>query len=313
MGHHHSHSSEIAGRRIAYAILLSVIFVAAEGLIGWRIGSLALISDAGHNLTDAVALALSAFAIWIARTPATEARTYGYHRVAILTALVNALSLVVVSLVIFVEAFRRIRQPEAIEGSWMVWTALAALAMNVWISFWLHSDAKHDINIRSAYLHMVWDALASAGVVIAGIIVWATGFAPADPIISIVLGGLILWSSLGILRESLEILLESVPKGLELADVVAEVQRVPGVLGCHDMHVWTISSGLLAASCHVHVAEQSAREGQRIAHMVSDGLAERFGISHTTVQIEVEPCSGHDTLCSMRRLATPSVTPAPDS
>ncbi len=310
MGHHHTHNPEIGGKRIAYAIVLSVLFVTAEGIIGWRTGSLALMSDAGHNLTDAIALGLSAFAIWVARKPPTSHRTFGYHRVAILTAAANAVSLVVMSLIIFGEALRRMRAPEPIEGGWMIWTALAALAMNVWISYWLHSGAKDDLNIRSAYLHMIGDALASAGVVVAGIIVWATGFALADPIVSIILGVLILVSSVGILRESLDILLEAMPRGLRLDDVEAAVRQVPGVLGCHDMHVWTISSGLLAASCHVEVAEQSASDGQRIGHLVSDALAERFDIMHTTVQIEVEACADPDRICSMRRLSTVSGAPA---
>lgn len=308
MAHAHSHSSDVSGRKIAYAIGLSVVFVVAEGLIGWQTGSLALMSDAGHNLTDAAALALSAFAIWVARKPATEARTFGYHRVAILTALVNALSLVAVSLVIFREAIHRIQQPEAVETGWMIGAGLAALAMNVWISYWLHAGSKHDLNIRSAYLHMVGDALASAGVVVAGVVVWATGYVVADPIVSILLGALILWSSVGILRESLDILLEAAPRGMDLGKVERSVHSVPGVLGCHDLHVWTISSGLLAASCHVIVAEQTASGGQRIAQAVSDRLAGDHGITHTTVQVEVEDCPYGERLCSMRRLDAPAAS-----
>ena len=302
MSHSHSHSFELSSRRIWYAIGLSVVFVAAEGFVGWRIGSLALLSDAGHNLTDALALALSAFAIWIARKPATDARTFGYHRVAILTALVNALSLVVISLLIFVEAFRRIRTPEPVEGSWMVWTALAAFVMNVWISYWLHSGAKHDLNIRSAYLHMVFDALASLGVVLAGVIVWTTGLTLADPIVSIVLGALILGSAGGVLRESVDILLEAVPRGISLESIEKSIAGIPGVLGCHDLHVWTISSGYLAASCHVEVEEQRVSDGQKIARLVADVLAERHGITHATVQVETEECHINDRLCTMRRL-----------
>ncbi|NLI00053.1 MAG: cation transporter [Chthonomonadales bacterium] len=308
MSHAHAHSFEISSRRIWYAIGLSVVFVAAEGLIGWRIGSLALISDAGHNLTDALALALSAFAIWIARKPATDGRTFGYHRVAILTALVNSLSLVAVSLIIFVEAIRRIRAPEPVEGGWMIWTALAAFIMNVWISYWLHAGSKNDLNIRSAYLHMVGDALASLGVVLAGIVVWTTGSTLADPIVSLLLGALILWSAGGILRESLDILLESVPRGIKLDDIERSVCALPGVLGCHDLHVWTISSGYLAASCHVEVADQAVTDGQRIAHQVAETLAERHGITHTTVQVEAEECHNGDRLCTMRRLDTPADT-----
>jgi cobalt-zinc-cadmium efflux system protein len=310
MGHSHDHSIEISGRRLWWAIGLSIIFVAAEGLIGWRTGSLALVSDAGHNLTDAFALALSAFAIWIARKPATEARTYGYHRVAIVTAMVNALSLVGVSLLIFVEALRRMRSPEPVESGWMIGTALAALVMNVWISVWLHGGSREDLNIRSAYLHMVGDALASAAVVLAGIIVWATGNALADPIVSMALGVLILWSAAGVLRESLDILLEATPRGIRLQEVESTVQSVPGVLGCHDLHVWTISSGILAASCHVEVAEQMVSEGQRIANQIAALLAQQHGITHSTLQIEAEACPVADRLCTLSRDGRAAGTPA---
>jgi cobalt-zinc-cadmium efflux system protein len=310
MDHHDQHSPTMSGRSIPFAIGLSLAFVAAEGFIGWRTGSLALVSDAGHNFTDAIALALAAFAIRMARKPATATRTFGYHRVAILIALTNALSLVAISLVIFREAIARIQRPEVVDSGWMIGTALAALAMNVWISMRLHAGSRHDLNIRGAYVHMVGDALASAGVVLAGIIVWSTGYVIADPIISIVLSALILWSSVGILRESLDILLEAAPRGMDLAEVGRTVCGVPGVVGCHDLHVWTISSGILAASCHAVVTESSAAGGQRIAHAVSAVLADAHGIAHATVQVEVEACADADRPCSMSRLDAPAARPA---
>jgi len=308
----HAHGAAIYGRKLQLAIILTVAFVAGEALVGWRIRSLALLSDAGHNLSDGIALGLSAFAFWVSRKPATAERTFGYHRVGILTALINALSLVAVSALIAWEAVKRLRSPEPIDAGWMIVTAVAALAVNVLITVWLHAGARDDLNIKSAYLHMLGDALASAGVVVAGVIVWLTGSALADPIISMAIGVLILWSSIGILRESLDILMEAAPLGVGLRAVEKTVLAVEGVLGCHDLHVWTIASGLLAGSCHVVIEDQSARSGQAIAHAVSDALERVHRLTHVTVQVEVDHCDGAELLCTLRPHAADRVdAPAP--
>jgi cobalt-zinc-cadmium efflux system protein len=229
--------------------------------------------------------------------------TYGYHRVGILAALVNAVSLVVISLLIFWEAVERLRNPAAVDGWLMIGVSIVAIALNLTISVWLHAGAKHDLNVRSAYLHMAGDAVSALGVMVAGIVVVLGGPPLADAIASFLIGALILWSSWGILKESLNVLLEGTPFGLDMAAVENAIGEVPGVLNVHDLHVWTVGSGVIACSCHVLVAEQTIREGQQILKSVVDELGHRFGISHTTVQVEVEGHEANEMYCTMRKRA----------
>jgi cobalt-zinc-cadmium efflux system protein len=296
----HDHPSEhadglLAGaqtRRMRSALLLTIAFVVGEAVAAYFAHSLSLLSDAGHNFADAAAVGFSWYALWIAQKPAHTGMTYGYHRVGILAALVNAVSLVVIALLIFWEAIERLRNPAPVEGWLMIGMALAAIALNTMISVWLHAGAKHDLNVRSAYLHMVGDAVSALGVAVAGVVVVLGGPPIVDAIASLIIGALILWSSWGVLKESVNVLLEGTPFGLDMAAVEQAIATVPGVRNVHDLHVWTVGSGVIACSCHVLVAEQSIREGQQILQSVVDELGHRFSISHTTVQIEVE---GHET------------------
>lgn len=288
----HDHSHAVGAGKLGWAVGLTLAFVVAELIAGYFAHSLALLSDAGHNFADAAALAFSWYAVWIARRPAHPGMTYGYHRVGILAALANAVSLVVTALLIAWEAVERLRNPQPPQGWVMVAVALAAIALNVTISLWLHAGAEHDLNLRSAYLHMVGDAISAAGVVVAGIVVVFTRSALADPIVSFLIAGLILWSSWGILRESVNVLLEGTPEGMDMAAVVATIRGAPGVLGAHDLHVWTVGPGAVACSVHVLVAEQTVREGQQILKEVVARLDREHRINHTTVQVEVE---GHDS------------------
>ncbi len=262
--------------------------------MGYFANSLALLADAGHNFADALALALSSFAIWMATKPADSKRTFGYHRVGILAALVNAAGLVVMAGAIFWEALQRLYTPEPVQSGPMIWVALLAIILNSGIAWWLSRAAKEDLNIRGAYLHMVGDAAASFGVVIAGIIIALTGAYIADPIVSIIFAALVLWSSWSILTESIHVLLEATPAGLDLAKVEQAIRGVTGVLDTHDIHVWTVSSGLIAGSCHIVVADQSVTNSQRIHQNVAHMLEHDFKISHSTIQVEVEDCGGHE-------------------
>src|SRR6266481_2010828 len=210
----HDHSKDLIGRRLALSMLVTLAFVLGEGIAGYRSNSLALLSDAGHNLADALALAFSWYGIWIARRPSTSKRTFGYHRVSILAALVNALSLVVIALLIF------------------------------------------------------WDA----GVVVAGILIAETGTTKADPFVSMLIGALILWSSWGILKEAVNVLLEAIPKGMDMLALEQAITGVHGVLEVHDLHVWTVGSGIIACSCHVMVTEQSVRSGEQVLRAVTHEL-----------------------------------------
>ncbi len=298
---HHGHFAGDDTGKLWLALLLTSAFVLAEAIAAWFAHSLALFSDACHNFADAAALGFSWYALWIAQKPSHTGMTYGYHRVGILAALVNAVSLVVIALAIFWEAVHRWSHQEPINGWLMIWVAVVAVGLNATIGFWLHAGAKHDLNIRSAYLHMIGDALSAFGVVLAGLVVVFSGVAVADPVASILIGGLILWSSWGVLKESVNVLLEGTPVGLDMSAVENSIAAVPGVLNVHDLHVWTVGPGVIACSCHVLVAEQTIREGQQILKSVVDELGHRFGISHTTVQVEVEGHEADEMYCTLRR------------
>jgi len=300
MGHSHGSSSTPTGRRLALSIVITILFVAAEAVVGYSSGSLALLSDAGHNFADALNLVLSWYAIWIAQKPSTARRTFGYHRVGILAALVNSVSLVVIALLIFWEAAIRLRNPEPVESGPMIVVALIAIGMNTATSLWLRGAAKKDLNVRSAYMHMVGDAISAAGVVVAGVIIALTGVAIADPLVSILIGILILWSSWGILKESVNVLLEGIPEGMSMDEVEQTIAGVHGVLAVHDLHVWTVGSGMVCCSCHVMVNEQSVRSGENVLRAVTEELAHHFGIAHTTIQVEVEGCEPNDMYCVTR-------------
>ncbi|HVC20404.1 MAG TPA: cation diffusion facilitator family transporter [Vicinamibacterales bacterium] len=303
--HDHGHAAVTASAgRLAPALVLTLAFVGVEALAGWFAHSLALMSDAGHNLADAAALGLSWYAVWIARRPAHAGMTFGYHRVGILAALINAVTLVVISLGILWEGIRRLQAPTAVHSAVMIGVAAVAFVLNLVISVWLHGG-RHDLNVRSAYVHMIGDAVASLGVVGAGIVVATTGSSLADPVVSLLIAALILWSSWGILRESVTVLLEGTPAGLDMARVEQTIRAVGGVQDVHDLHVWTISSGIVACSCHVLIDKGRTRAGQTILHEVSSALGHRFGIWHATVQIEVDSCESAGMYCDLTTGRTP--------
>jgi cobalt-zinc-cadmium efflux system protein len=300
MSHNHAHGGAATGRYLGLSVALTLGFVAAEAAAGWLANSLALWSDAAHNFADALALLLSWYAVSVARRPADARRTFGYHRAGILAALANAVSLVGMALVIFWAALQRLRAPEPVQSGPMIGVALTAVLLNGAISLWLRGEARHDLNIRSAYLHMLGDAVSALGVVAAGVVVALTGIDLADPIASLLIGGLILWSAWGVLAEAVHILLEGAPSHLDVAALEQGVRGVPGVLGVHDLHVWTVASGIIACSCHIVVSEQSARGGQQVLRAVAELLRHRFGVVHSTIQVEVEGCDPDDTYCDLR-------------
>ena len=290
----HAHGNGITSKKMWIATAITFTFCLFEALIGYQSNSLALMADAGHNFADAFALGLSAFALWVASKPADDKRTFGYHRVGILAALVNAVGLATMSIVIFWEAMQRLQTPESVDSGPMIWVALLAIVINSGIAWWLSAAAKDDLNIRGAYLHMVGDAAASLAVVIAGIIIAFTSWFVADPVVSIIFAFLVLWSSWGILTESIQMLLEGTPTGMDLTKVKQKVSEVEGVLSVHDLHVWAVSSGLIACDCHILIAEQNVSTGQKIQQNVTHMLEHDFNINHATIQIEVADCGDHD-------------------
>lgn len=306
MSHDHSHAhahaqrDSVSSRKMGFAVMLTVAFVIGEAVAGYFAHSLALLSDAGHNFADAAALGFSWYALWIAKKPAHQGMTYGYHRVGILAALVNAVSLVVIALLILWEAIDRLRHPEPVHGWLMIVVAAIAIVINLLIGFWLHAGSKHDINVRSAYLHMIGDAVSAFGVVLAGIVVVVSGWHLADPIVSFLIAALILWSSWGVLKESVSVLLEGTPYNMDMNAVEKCIASVPGVLGVHDLHVWTVGPGAIACSCHILVAEQSIREGQQILKAVVQELEHHHAINHSTIQVEVEGHESNELYCTLR-------------
>lgn len=299
-GHSHAHGS-VSDQKMALAVLMTVAFVAGEAIAGWLGHSVALFSDAGHNFADALALGFSWYALRIANRPSSARRTFGYHRVGILAALVNAVSLVVIAFLIAYEAVTRLLHPEPVHGVVMIGVAAAAVMINVTIAMWLHHGVSNDINVRSAYLHMIGDAASACAVIAAGVVVAVSHNPLADPVVSFVIAGLILWSSWGILKESINVLLEASPAGIDMEAVQQVISEVPGVLDVHDLHVWTVGPGVVACSCHILVAEQAISSGQQVLRAVVAELDRRFHINHTTVQVEVEGCEANDMYCKIAR------------
>jgi cobalt-zinc-cadmium efflux system protein len=293
--HAHDHSHAVPESRLGMAVALTLAFVVAEAIAGYWADSLALLSDAGHNFADAGALVLSWYALRVASRPSTRGMTFGFHRVGILAALINSATLVVMAVLILWEAIGRLRAPGPVDGGLMIGVAGVALVMNLVISLWLREGA-HDLNIRSAYLHMLGDAVSAAGVVVAGSVVAMTGSMLADPLVSLLIAGLIFYSSVGILKDSVNVLLEGTPPGLDMGAVEESIRGVPGVLAAHDLHVWMIGTGVIACSCHVVVAEQSIRSGQLVRRAVAEALHAHFRINHTTIEVEVESCGAADAM-----------------
>jgi len=232
--HDHSHAhAQVAPRVMAAAVVLTVAFVAAEATAGFFAHSLALLSDAAHNLTDAAALGLSWYALAIARKPSNHGMTYGYHRVGVAAALVNGLSLVVIAGVIVWDAIARLQAPASSDGRVMIAVALVAVVVNATIGLRLHEASKHDMNVRSAYLHMIGDAISAFGVALAGLIVALTGSVVADPVVSILIAAFIVVSGVKVIRDSATVLLEGTPPGTDVPAVLAAIKSVPGVLDVH--------------------------------------------------------------------------------
>ncbi len=275
------------GTRLRLAALATTVFVVAEFVVGWRANSLALISDAGHNLTDAVALIVTLWTFLMAGRPADRRRTYGYHRAGVLAALANAMTLVLLAGYIFYEAYVRFLHPEPVSSLAMIVVALVAFGLNGGIVLALHSAGQADVNVRSALVHMAGDALSSVGVLVAGVAVLLSGATVWDPLVSLLIGLFILWSSWGIMRETLQILLESTPASIHVEEVAHDIESVSGVSNAHDLHIWSLSSNLHALSAHVVIENPttaSAAEIAGIVRRIKEMLAQRYAIAHTTIE-----------------------------
>ena len=288
-GRHESQGTPAAGARqrpLAIALAITALFLVAEVVGGILTNSLALLADAAHMGTDVSALALSLFAIWLSRRPATNTRSFGYLRAEILAALLNGATLIAASIYIFWEAFQRLGEPPEVQSGPMLVVAAAGLLANAASAWVLMRGGSHkdNLNVRGAYLHVVGDMLGSVGAIVAALIMLTTGWYLADPILSAGIGLLILWSSWRLLRESVDVLLEATPTGINPDDIRDAMVAADGVEGVHDLHIWTVTSGLNALSSHVEVT--GTRDWHAVLLDLSSLLRERFGIAHVTLQPE---------------------------
>jgi len=288
----HAHSPAEVGRVLKWSLAVTLAFVALETAAGLRARSLALLSDAGHNFTDALALLLAWFGRYVGRRPPDEVKTYGYQRAGVLAAFVNALSLLALSAYILFESYRRWLKPERVQETTMLAVAILGLAVNVGIMWGLAAERRRDLNIRSAWAHMLGDALGSVGIIAGALVIRRTGWQRVDPLLSALIGLLIVWTAWDIVREALNILLEGLPRGLSLSAVTQAMRAVPGVLDVHDLHIWSLGSNTHALSCHVLIDDLPPSESESILRQLNQVLAERFQIRHTTLQFEHVLCPG---------------------
>lgn len=288
--HVHAHGgNERTSRVLRVSLGVTAGYIVLLVIAGIRAHSLALLSEAGHNLTDFVALLLSLVAVYLQSRPPSATHTYGYHRAGVLAALVNAATLVIISFLIFYEGVKRILQPQPVHAGTMMWVAAAGVVMNGAIALML-VRTNRDVNIRSALLHEIGDTISTAAVIGGGWAILATGQSWIDPALSFGIGALILWSSFGIMRETLNILLEGTPRGMKLDRLEAMIRQIDGVNDVHDLHVWSIGSETSALSCHISIADIPPSVSERILKDVKERLHHDFSISHTTIQFEHAVC-----------------------
>jgi cobalt-zinc-cadmium efflux system protein len=287
--HMHAHSGERTSRVLKVSLGVTLVYIVLLVVAGLRAHSLALLSEAGHNLSDFLALLLSLVAVYLQSRPPSTTKTYGYHRAGVLAALLNAVSLVAVSFFIFYAAFERLQHPRAVHAGVMMGVAAAGVVMNGVIA-WLLYRSGGDVNIRSALLHEVGDTVSTAAVIVGGWVILVSGRTWIDSALSMGIAALILWSALGIVRETLNILLEGTPRGLKLDSVTAVICSVEGVNDVHDLHVWNIGSETRALSCHISIADIPPSVSERILRDVKERLHQEFRIAHTTIQFEHVVC-----------------------
>jgi cobalt-zinc-cadmium efflux system protein len=289
-GHAHDHAATGGRRGLLIALAITLFMMIAEIIGGLLSNSLALLSDAGHMFTDTLALALSFFAMKFAGMPATEKKTFGFYRLEILAALLNGITLVIISLYIMVEAYQRILNPQPVAGTLMLIVAVIGLVVNIIGALVLMKHHETNLNIRGAFLHIIGDAVSSVGVIIGGIIILYTGWYLIDPILSILIALGIIAGAIGLVSESVSILLESAPSHINVAAVAEEIAGVDGVREAYHVHVWTITSGVYALSAHVVIDDRPVSGSRQLLDAIRQRLTDRFKILHSTIQLECERC-----------------------
>ena len=303
MAHHHHpgagdpHQQRATGSILTWSSAATLLFVVIEFVAGLWAGSLSLIADAGHNFTDALALVLAAIACYLQSRPADDVKTYGYHRAGVLAAFANAVTLVLIAGLIFYEAWRRWLHPQPVQEWTMLIVAAAALVLNGVILFGLRGERNTDLNVRAAFVHMLGDALSSIGIIGGALLIHFTGWVQVDPILSVLIGILIVWTAWDIIKEALNVLLEGLPRGIELTAVTDAMRRVEGVIDVHDLHIWSLGSNAHALSCHVLIEDMPPSASDSILRAINSVLC-GFDIHHTTVQFEHTRCALSEAPCS---------------
>lgn len=300
--HIHSHFGDIAKQttsRLALSLILTLAFVVIEAIAGIIGNSLALLTDAAHNLTDVIALGLSWYAIRLTSQPANARKTYGYHRAGILVALLNSTTLVLISLGIFYEAWQRFMDPPEVQSGILIAVGAMAVLINLGTALLVRKGSEHDLNIRSAFIHLMGDVLSTVGAVIAGVIIYFTGANWLDPFVSVLIGFLILYNAWGILRDSVNILLEATPRDIDAIKLVDEVMQVKGVLGVHDLHIWSIAQNLRTMSAHILTDDLPISTGAEIQQRINEIVYHRYNIAHATLQLECVDCLPDRLYCDI--------------
>lgn len=298
--HTHSHVGDLAAqttKRLALSLSLTAAFVIVEIFAGIFSNSLALLTDAAHNFTDVVALGLSWYALRIAAKPANAGKTFGYHRVGILVALINSTTLILIAFGIFYEAWKRLLTPPVVDSGILIGVGAVAFLVNAGTAWLVHKGSEHDLNLRSTFLHLMGDVLSTLGAVAAGIIIAFTAWNWLDPFVSILIGGFILYNAWKVLRQTIHILLESTPEHIDMPTMVSEIRKVDGVRDVHDLHVWSISESLRMLSAHVVIDNVSIGEGVSIQQNINELLTHGYNIQHATLQLECEGCGNGLLYC----------------
>ena len=284
---------------MALSLGITLAFVFIEIAAGIFANSLALLTDAAHNFTDVLALALSWWAIRLTTQPANQKKTYGYHRAGILAALANSTTLVVIALGIFYEAYQRFINPPKVQADVLIGVGVLAVIINVVTAFLVRKGAEHDLNIRSAFLHLMGDVLSTVGAVIAGVVIYFTAWNWLDPLVSVLIGLLILWNAWGIVREAIDILMESTPTDIDTDEMLKDVLDLEDVHGVHDLHIWSITQNMRTLSAHLVTDDIPISEGTLIQSKVNEILYHKYGVSHATLQLECGECMPSSLNCGI--------------
>jgi cobalt-zinc-cadmium efflux system protein len=303
--HSHSHfgnTTQQTSKRLLIALAITLAFVVIEAGAGLFANSLALLTDAAHNLTDVIALGLSWYAVRLTTRPSNSGKTFGYHRAGILIALINSTTLVVIALGIFYEAFQRLMNPPEVQSGILIGVGLVAVFVNIGTARLVHSGSEKDLNLKSAFVHLMGDVLSTVAAVVVGIIIALTKLNWLDPFVSVFIGLLILWNARGILRESVNILLESTPSDIDMSNMVRDILAVAGVRGVHDLHVWGITQNLRAFSAHLVTDDVPISSGAQIQQAVNEILAHTYNVSHATLQLECVGCEPDRLYCEVKEV-----------